>query len=653
LIVSFAAIIAVSVLLSSVVGIVLINTTIVRQAHQKVRMDLNSAREVYSQEGEALGNAVTLASQRITMADAADPRRRQRLAAWLEEARQREHLDILTLTDHNGRVLVRARNPQVWGDQYNSMMVYWVLWSKQAVVATEVVSSDELAKESPDLAARARTTVTASPRAIIGPDTVEARGMMIKAAAPLLGAEGKLQGILYGGLLLNHNDRIVDRAQNILYRGQKFRGRDAGATTIFLDDRRIATTITTAGDERATGTRCSPEVYDQVMGRGIRWVGRVYVVNGWYIAAYEPIRNINGKAVGMLYVGMLEAPFLQLRDRVVLVFAAVALLTAALLWFTATVTGERIARPVRALVRAAEDVGRGNLSRRVDARSDDEIGQLARSFNAMAAGLQAATEERQNMNRVLERRVAEKTAELQAAQDVLVQTEKLSSLGKMAAGIAHEINNPLTSILLNAHLLEERLPDNPKLLENLHLIIDETTRCSAIVKGLLDFSRQGMQQRRPADINDIVEKTLQLCESQIRLQNVRVITQLDKNLPTITIDAAKIRQVFANIVINAVDAMAGGGTLTVTSRFAGGGDAIEVLFSDTGGGMSRDTAAKIFDPFFSTKGQKGTGLGLAISYGIIRQHGGTIEADSREEHGTTMTVTLPAGDKPPEEEHHG
>ena len=245
--------------------------------------------------------------------------------------------------------------------------------------------------------------------------------------------------------------------------------------------------------------------------------------------------------------------------------------------------------------------------------------------------------------RTLEEKVKDKTDELAKTQDQLIQTEKLSSLGKLAAGIAHEINNPLTSILLNSCVISEKLADGSPLKENLKLIIDETARCGSIVKGLLEFSRQTAPVKEPTNINEVIEKTLLLFESQLLVNHVRVARNLDKSLPRIMIDSNKIKQVFTNIILNAIEAMQKGGVLTIGSMLSEEKNYVLLQFTDTGSGISKEHMSKIFDPFFTTKSIKGTGLGLSITYGIVQQHEGTIEVQSEPGKGTSMIVSLPVG----------
>jgi two-component system NtrC family sensor kinase len=259
----------------------------------------------------------------------------------------------------------------------------------------------------------------------------------------------------------------------------------------------------------------------------------------------------------------------------------------------------------------------------------------------MTSELQKATEELVGLTKSLEKKVRKKTDELKKAQVSLIESEKLASLGKLAAGIAHEINNPLTSILINSHLVAEQLQDKNDLARFLAIIIDETERCAKIVKGLLQFSRQSLPEKKPISINELIQSTLLLFDSQVLVSNVRVEKEIDERLPQVMVDDNKIKQVFTNLILNALDAMPEGGILSIRSRLSDDKKFIEITFKDTGCGIDDKNIGKIFDPFFSTKGVKGTGLGLSVSYGIIKQHDGSVDVQSSLGRGTTITIRLP------------
>ncbi|MBN2318556.1 MAG: GAF domain-containing protein [Acidobacteria bacterium] len=220
------------------------------------------------------------------------------------------------------------------------------------------------------------------------------------------------------------------------------------------------------------------------------------------------------------------------------------------------------------------------------------------------------------------------------------QTEKLAALGRMAAGIAHEINNPLAGILLySSHLSKKVAPDSP-IHEGLQVISHETARCRDIIQNLLEFSRNDKPRRVPADLNKVIEQALNIVENELRLHHIRLVRHLTADLPEIPMDANQIEQVFVNLLINATEAIGEEGTVTVSSRQEEGGGQLTAEISDTGIGIPRDIVGKIFEPFFSTKA-KGTGLGLSVSYGIVQNHKGTLRVSSSPGKGTRFTVTLP------------
>jgi two-component system NtrC family sensor kinase len=231
---------------------------------------------------------------------------------------------------------------------------------------------------------------------------------------------------------------------------------------------------------------------------------------------------------------------------------------------------------------------------------------------------------------------------LREAQTHLLQTEKLASLGKLAAGVAHEINNPLGGILIYSHLLLEDIDKDSPYYANLEKIVKETTRCKDIVKGLLEFARPKEPEATSTNVNELLDKSLSLVGSQSLFQNIRVEKQYAPDLPLIVADSAQLQQVFMNIILNAADAMRGEGSLKLSTSLDADGRNISIVFSDTGPGIKEEDMKKIFDPFFTTKevGQ-GTGLGLSISYSIIRKHQGTIDVQSALGKGATFIVTLP------------
>jgi len=642
-ILSFLLVIGAGGLISLFLGTRLEHRTIMSLAEAKVRHDLVSAWNVYNEKINDIRDIVLLNSLRDSIQRALLARDRENLLRILSLIRREFKLDILSLTDEEGRVVLRTRNPEIYGDDLSSDPFIARALAGQVVGGTGIVRREILMKEGEDLASKAYLKFIPTPKAAPRPEDHEENGLMLMAASPLLNSQGKVIGVLYGGILLNRNYEIVDRVKDIVFKGEKYKGKEIGTVTIFQNDLRISTNVTDESGQRAIGTRASQEVVETVLKNGKPWIGRAFVVNHWYIAAYEPIKDLNNQIIGMLYVGMMEKPYIDLRNNVMLTFTGMAGLTSIILLLILSAVTSTIIKPLQGMVQATQRIAQGELNHRVAVDSRDEIGQLAESFNRMTENLKLANENLIQWSKTLERRVEERTRELKEMQDYLVQSEKLASLGKMAAGIAHEINNPLTSILINTHLLLEKLEKLDKkdeFYENLSLIAEETSRCTQIVRGLLEFARESKPQKTQTDINDLIERTVLLLENKASFQNIRIVKQLKPDLPLILLDRAKIQQVFWNFMINACEAMPHGGQLTITTDLSENKKAIEIRFIDTGVGIPPEHINKIFDPFFTTK-PSGTGLGLAICYGIIQQHNGAIEVKSEPGRGTVFTLYLP------------
>jgi two-component system NtrC family sensor kinase len=630
--------------LTLLIGTRIEHRTIISLAEDKVRHDLASAWMVYEEKLRSLRDTLRLTVTQEYLREALARTGPASAAERLEAVRREYGLDILNLTDAAGRIVLRSRNPgaPTGGDLSADPCVARALLGEVAA-GTRIVPAEELLREGADLAERARFRFVPTPMAAERPGDSEDRGMMLMAAAPVPDGSGALLGTLAGGLLFNRDYELVDRVKEIVFKGQKYKGHDIGTVTLFQNDLRISTNVLDDQGRRAVGTRVSREVKEAVLDRGETYVGRAFVVTAWYITAYRPIQDLAGRTIGMLYVGMLERPYVDLRNRVMAIFAGLAALCVLLLLGLLALAAGRITRPLAAMVEATSRIAQGDLAHRVAVEGKDEIGRLAGAFNRMTDELSRARDDLTQWGRTLERRVDERTRELRETQDQLVASEKLASLGKIAAGVAHEINNPLTSILINAHLLLERPGLGEEEREALDLIADESTRCAGIVSGLLDFARQTPSESVPTDINEVIDRTLQLLEKQASVRNIRIVKVLGQGLPEIAVDRNKIRQVFSNLAINACEAMAGGGTLTVSSRLSRDGTGIEIAFTDTGVGIAKENIPRLFDPFFTTK-SFGTGLGLAVSYGIIRRRGGTILVRSEPGKGTEFTVIIPLAD---------
>ncbi|MFH1007007.1 MAG: cache domain-containing protein [Candidatus Latescibacterota bacterium] len=628
---SFLIVVLITGCIATVVGVRLIGGGIIKQAQDKVRLDLNSAREVYEANLQRIQTVLSFTALRpVTIRNALLQGDRELLQEKLEEVRRKSGIDILTITDADGRVFLRARSPSVFGDsQKDDEIVGKVLSERKSVASTTLVPREELEKEGEDLARRAHIQFEPTPEEKSRPDAEETIGMMIKAAVPIFTEDGTLVGALYGGNLLNRECSIrssntVDQVKDIVYRDEKYKGKDMGTATIFQGDLRISTNVRKLDGTRAIGTRVSSEVFDQVLGKGLSWIDRAFVVNDWYITAYEPIRNVRGEVIGMLYVGLLEDKFADMRRRTMWIFLGITFAGMVLALTASYIFADGILKPIRDLAHAAHQVAHGNLEHRVEVRSKNEIGELAETFNWMATSIQVREEE------------------LKKQTEQVMASKRLATLGRLAAGVAHEINNPLGGILVYSHLLVEDTEDQDPRKSNMEKIVREATRCKHIVKGLLEFARQAHPKVEQADVTQILNSALHLLEGQGVFRNVRLIRELSPSLPTVLADRSQIEQVFTNILQNAAEAMKEGGTITIKSAPSRDDDFIQVDIVDTGPGIPEEHLEKIFEPFFTTKEVgHGTGLGLAISYGIIERHDGRLSVQSEVAGGTTFSIQLP------------
>ena len=275
---------------------------------------------------------------------------------------------------------------------------------------------------------------------------------------------------------------------------------------------------------------------------------------------------------------------------------------------------------------------------------------LAESFNAMLQSLRQMRGDLEEWGRTLEEKVRQRTEELVAMQARVAQSERLASLGMLAAGVAHEVNNPLGGILALTGLTVEDMAEDDPNRENLEEVIRQTERCRDIVKGLLDFSRQSKSHTELVDLNKVLEDTLFLLTKQALFFNIKLVQNLAPDLPRVMADGSQFQQVFMNILMNAVQAMEERGTIAIVTR-RGTPDCVEVTISDTGQGIPPDQIDRIFDPFFTTKASgKGTGLGLSIAYGIVTTHGGSISVRSEVGKGSTFTIRMPIAAEMDQEE---
>jgi len=634
LLLGFLVIIVVMSAVFMFVGVRLISDRIVAEAQEKVRNDLNAAREIYLSQLTHIDDVVRFTAHRFFLRDAITSGNLAAAAVELERIKAAEELDVLTVTDQYGYVLLRTSNPdQVGESQGHVNLLHAVLLREAPVASTTLVSGQDLGLESSELAEQAYFKFIDTPLARDREETEETAGMMLKAVAPIFDDNQKLIGTLYGGVLISRNFEIVDKVKQTVYENVKYEGQDIGTATIFQDDLRISTNVSNADGNRAIGTRVSEEVYNQVIIQGEPWIDRAYVVNNWYITAYEPIRDIYDQIIGILYVGVLEQKYNDIEREMVFTFLAISiagtLFSIGMSYFIA----QRILVPISKLVSASKDVAEGNLDTKVEIDTNDELETLSDSFNAMAASLKRRDDQLKDFT-----------------TKKIMESERLALVGHLSANVAHELNNPLQGIVTFSHLLLEEEETRDSTRDSLSIIVGQANRCRDIIRGLLDFARQRKPDKTYCNVNAVLGECLSLIGNQSLFHNIKITRDFQADLPLAIIDPSQIERVFINLIINAAEAMDGVGNLTLSTRFNEDIDFIEIEVADTGQGIREEDMGQIFDPFFTTKDVgHGTGLGLAISYGIVKSHRGTISAKSKVGEGTTFFVGLPIKANGPEE----
>ncbi|MFI5144507.1 MAG: cache domain-containing protein [Ignavibacteria bacterium] len=641
LILYFTIAVLVPTIIISVIGTTLIYNQIITRAENKSLSDLNSAYEIYNNKISQIESIARLTAARSFIISSLIERNSDTLQKELQYTLTNEKLDILTMTDKNGNVISRGRNPFGKGDNLSGdKFIRRVLETGNTISGTDIVPREELMKESYELVDKASMEIKPTPKSKPREEKLETSGMMLKAAVPVFDKNKNIVGVLVGGVLLNRNYEIVDKIKEVVHEREIYEGREIGTATIFQKDLRISTNVKNEDGTYAISTLVSDDVYDKVLVNGIKWVGEAFVVNAWYISAYEPIRDIDNNIIGILYVGVLKQPFTDLLRNTILVFLGVAIGVILIIIFVAIFLTKRISKPLQRLEEVAKKIENGDYRADFSIKAPREIENLANSLNRMSKELEKEKNELENWANTLEMKVGERTDELKKIHDQLFRSEKLASIGKLAAGVAHEINNPLTGVLTNSSLLLEDLDESDPRREDVQVIVNETIRCREIVKRLLDFARQTKPQKKLTNINQIIENIILLVRNQSSFRNIIIKKNLSDNIPEILADMDQIQQVFINLILNASEAMQNGGQLVIDSKMSSNSDFIEIKFSDTGCGISDQDKARIFDPFFTTKGH-GTGLGLSISYGIIERHGGKIIVDSTPGSGTVFTIFLP------------
>lgn len=615
----------------------------------KIGSDLKIAHQYFQRVLSEVGSQVASLAESARLLRALESDDMKRARTLLAAAEVSSDLDFLNVLNLEGRIVASSSDHAQIGADERIWSVVRAALAGEERTAVDVFSAAQLSAIDLRLRDQAELPVLTTEDATPTDKRIEDRGLVIQSAAPVRDSNGRLVGVLQGGLLLNRNLDFVDYINNVVYSPGSLPPGSRGTATLFLDDVRIATNVRLFEGERALGTRVSEQVYDRVIRDGGFFLDRAFVVNDWYVSGYEPIRDSTGKRVGMLYVGFLEQPFSEAKRRalvaVLTLFVVVGLVAAALFWRWAG----RIFRPLERIDQTMSAVEAGHLDARVGPMENrDEIGRLAQHFDELLGTLQSRNAELQRWADQLDRRVAERTRELEQAneslretQRQLVMSEKLAAIGQLTAGVAHEINNPIAVIQGNLDLLREVLGSGAApVAHELRLVDEQVNRIRLIVTKLLQFARPAEYAGyvEQVDVNAVLTDCLVLVRHLMRKGDIEVEEALHATR-RVRINRNELQQVLINILVNAINAMPDGGRLALaTCDWEDKG--VAVAIRDTGAGIRAEDLPRVFDPFFTTNHQRGTGLGLSVSYALVERYGGSITVRSRPGQGAEFTVWL-------------
>ncbi len=514
----------------------------------------------------------------------------------------------------------------------------------------DIFSSEELAKIAPELAQQANIPLVPTKAALPTNRIEETRGMVVHTAAPVLNSGGAL----IAGVLLNQNLGFIDTINDLVYPEASLTEGSIGTTTLFLEDVRISTNVRLFEDVRALGTRVSIEVRAAVLDEGRVWLDRAFVVNDWYISAYEPLVDSFGNRIGMLYVGFLDSPFRAAKTRTLLLISAgfLVLLLLSVPLFLRLARG--VFGPLEEMVKTIAKVEAGDLSARSGLNmANNEVSLVSSQLDTLLQQVQERDQTLREWTDTLESRVDSRTRDLneanqrlEATTKQLVVSEKLATIGEITASVAHEINNPVAVIQGNIDVIRQEIGATATSLKTEFSLVDEQVhRINTLVNKLLQFARPeefagNVDQHSP---NDVINDTLPLVRHLMNKVRIKLELALDTDR-FVSLNRTELQQVLINMIVNAIHAMQNGGELRISTentRFERQ-DGVLITISDTGIGMDENILSRVFDPFFSTKKSEGTGLGLSISQKIISRAGGHINAKSQRDIGTSFSIFLEA-----------
>lgn len=637
-------------------AITIIRTRVIDEAQSRVALDIESARSLYNAYLREIDIVLSMAATERPLVETS------RNEAWdqdygepasrLEQVRISFDLDFLTLVAFDGRVVLRTVNPYNAGDSKMTDPLVARALKGESTRATALLSQAELLREGESLGKRAIFTIEETKAAGAAYPEIETKGMVMMAAAPIRDESG-VYGVLYGGVLLNRNHTMIDSIERAIYGERTYKGTPMGAATIFLKDYRVATTVRMADGSRALGTRVSREVSDRVIGGATPWVGRAFAVQDWYLAAYEPIRDVEGGIVGMLHVGVMEKPYRELARRVILQYLGLTGAGVLLALGLAFALLGRLRDVTRRLVDASQTIEHGEYPAPLPAdKASIETGNLTLAFNDMVKALRAR-EEKLSLAIV---QAAEIHKELREREKKLKEVNESLSIANRSymetlGFVTHQMNTPVATMLNYAYLLQTGAsgPLTEKQQKAVRVINDNLNRLTEMIRHYLNLSRIERDELRLSTtrfrvLEDVLKPLVESFEPQLAARRMRLIADVSPDLE-LKADINMTREVFENLFSNAVKYGRDGAEIRWSAERVNG--FYRFTIRNEGEGIPEIELGKLFEKFkrideTSAARRRGTGLGLFISRHIVEAHGGSIEAASKFGEWAEMRFTLPA-----------
>lgn len=582
-----------------VIGLWIINGNVYKEAYERMKQNAVIAEYAYEQNRlgfeAALSDAANLPTVRRAFAAGSETA----IKKALEAAKKDLNADLIGF---------------IKPESFPSTVLQCAEYAserREACSGTEVLSDEMLEAEIPDWEDRKKDKSAQSAQ-------VERKALALTAACPVFAGE-RFAGLVYGAFLINNNSKLTDTIKNLIFGNESGADEDTGIAAILLDNTVISVNGGAAGIQ-PVGTRLADDIYEELKLSGYLWSGS----DRRCIFAYRPIYDMHKNISGLLQVGVTESRYDSIKLRTSKYFAGLMLAIGLVALWLAVCLLRKLIRPIKDLINAANSVSQGNFDVRITREYKGEIGDLCATFNQMAEAVG-------KLNRQIQ----------DDAKNQILQSEKMASIGRLAAAVAHELNNPLTGILTYGNIMLEEL-QGTKYAEDLKIVTEEAVRCRDIVHRLLDFSREKRLDVKRYSLSTLVSESVSVLEKTYGFRDVQIEKHIDYSVPETNMDISQMKSVINNLITNAVDAMSGNGILKLATWYDSEKNSVCLRVSDNGSGIKKENIDLIFEPFFTTKDVgKGTGLGLFVTTSIIENHGGSISVKSEEGGGTEFTVELP------------